>query len=95
MTAFMDMEVSELPPTHKLCYLGGCNFARNGVARDWQGNEVPANTPRFEHRVPDVTARAGFTDDIGFPADEDCTLIMPLKHDLSAFRVVERPVTTQ
>lgn len=57
----------------------------------------PANTiirniiiSRAKRADADVTARAGFTGDIGFPADEDCTLIMPLKHDLSAYRVVER-----
>ena len=51
------MEVAELPSTHKLCYLGDCNFTRASVAYDYAGNEVPANTPRFKHRVPDVTVR--------------------------------------
>ncbi len=55
MTEFLDMEVAELPPTHKLCYLGGCSFDRNSVAYDWQGEEIPTDYPRFEHRVPDTT----------------------------------------
>jgi len=57
MTTFLNMEVSELPSTHKLCYLGGCEFTRASVAYDYKGDEVAANTPRFTHRVPDVTVR--------------------------------------
>lgn len=50
MTEFLGIDITELPQTHKLCYLGECEFYRDSPAFGSNGEEYLPHQPRFNYR---------------------------------------------